>query len=190
MSKKMTAAEVEKTLLPKLQGFKDEAAQVKDAHAKARQAIKDNPRLSAEAKKDDLAALVKDTSAKLASIKDEQQRYVDNLRATLEQQFRGSLPTDAASVVSRRDAADRARKLDRKEAMEVLQDAIAGNDADFAHAIGTRARNYGWEDVADAYMAAHPDTADSAAALSWVEDNTSGGAYNLSNSITFSAPTD
>lgn len=74
--------------------------------------------------------------------------------------------------------------------MEVLQDAIASNDADFAHAIGTRARNLAWEDVAEAYTAAHPAAADSAAALSWVEANTSGGAYNLSNGITYAAPTD
>lgn len=87
-------------------------------------------------------------------------------------------------------AADRARKLDRKEALEVLNDAIAGNDPDFGHAIGTRARNLGWEDVAHAYTAAYPDTADSAAALSWVESNTSGAAYNIANQMTYAPPTD
>lgn len=54
MSKKMTAAEVEKTLLPKLQGFKESAAQLKESHVKARQAIKDDPRTSDFAKKEKL----------------------------------------------------------------------------------------------------------------------------------------
>ena len=92
-------------------------------------------------------------------------------------------------MLLRRDAADRARKIhDKDEALAVLQDAIANSDAEMAHAIGNRARNTGMEGVAEVYQAAHPDTADSAAALSWVESNTSGAAYNLANQVTYSDP--
>lgn len=188
---KTTASGIEKTLLPKLNGFKESAAQVKAAHAEARQAIKDDPRRSDAAKKDDLAALSKDTRAKLDSIKADQESYVKGLRSQLEKEFRGNRSSDPASVVSRRDAADRARKIiDQKEAVDILNDAIANGDADMAHAIGNRGRNNGWGGVVETWRAAYPDTAGAAEALDYVEANTSGGAYNLSNSITFSAPTD
>jgi len=72
--------------------------------------------------------------------------------------------------------------------MEALQDAIAGNDPDFAHAIGVKARNVAWVDVAEVYQAAHPTTAGSAEALSSIDQLASGPAYNVSNSITYSAP--
>lgn len=127
---------------------------------------------------------------KLASIKADQDAHVNGLKSTLEKQVRGNQPADANAVLLRRDAADRVRKItDKLEALEVLQDAIANGDDTFANAIGIRALNNVWEDVADTWKAAYPDTADSAAALAYVEANTSGAAYNLANQITYSDPT-
>ncbi|WP_194411293.1 hypothetical protein [Microbacterium cremeum] len=186
---KSTPLSVQNAFNDKLKSSQEQAAAVRAAHAQARQAIKDNPRLSAEAKKDDLAALSKDTRAKLDALKDEQESFVKGLRDKVEKEFRGNQPADAASMVSRRDAADRARKLDEREAMEVLQEAIAGNDPDFAHAIGTRSRSHGWVGVAEVYQGAFPETAGSAEALAYLDENT-GAGYNLFNSATFSAPTD
>lgn len=188
---KTTAASVESALLPKLNGFKESAAQVKDAHRAARQAILNDDMISDKAREDRLEALNKDTRAKLDGIKADQESYVKGLRAQLEKKFRGDQPTDASSILLRRDAADRARKInDRQEAMEVLQDAVNNGDAEMAHAVGTKARSLAWLDVAEAYTAAHPDTADSAAALAHVEANTSGAAYNLSNGATYAMPLD
>ena len=185
---KSTAASVESSLPSALNSFKESAAQVKDAHRTARKAIQDDDMISEKARKERLEALDKDTRAKLDGIRAKQESYVKELRAKVEKEFRGNQPTDASSVLLRRDAADRARKLDRKEALEVLQDAIANGDAEMAHAVGTKARNLAWLDVAEAYTAAHPDTADSAAALAYVEATTSGAAYNLSNQMTYAAP--
>lgn len=184
-----TAKSVERDLPAALNGFKDQAAQVKQAHRAAHEAIQDDPMTSDLAKKEKLEALKKDTRAKLDGIKADQESYVTGLRARLEKQFRGNQPSDASSILLRRDAADRARKItDKREAMEVLQDALANGDAEMAHAIGQRARNHTWLDVAEAYQAAHPDTADSAAALAYVEANTSGAAYNMANQMTYAAP--
>ena len=188
---KTTAASAERDLPSALRSFKERAAAVKDAHKTARQVIKDDPRRSVTAKRDDLAALDKDTRSKLDGIKEEQGAYVSGLRSKIESEFRGNQPTDANSVLLRRDASDRARRVaDNQEAMAVLNDAVANGDAEMAHAIGARARNNVWLDVAEAYQAAHPDTADSAQALAYIEANTSGGAYNLSNQITYAAPSD
>lgn len=188
---KTTAASVERDLNEALFRYKGKAAAVKAAHESTRKAIKDDPMTSDLAKKEKLDALRQQTRSNLDGIKAEQQSYISDLRGKIEREFRGNQPTDAASVVSRRDAADRARKLtDRQEAMEVLNDAIANGDADLAHAIGNRARNTAMLDVAETYQAAFPTTAESAAALSSIDEITSGGAFNMSNSITFSAPTD
>lgn len=188
---KTTAASVESALLPKLNSFKEQAAQVKEAHHAARKAIQDDPMTSDLAKRGKLDILKGETRAKLDGIKADQESYVKGLRSQLEKEFRGNQPADASSVLLRRDAADRARRItDKQEAMEVLQDAIANGDAEMAHAIGIRARNNVWGDVAEAYTAAHPDTADSAEALAFVEANTSGVAYNLSNQVTYAAPND
>ncbi len=186
---KTTTLSAERDLPEALRGFKDRAAAVKDAHKSARQAIKDDPRRSDQAKRDDLAALEKDTRSKLDGVRADQDSYVKNLRDKIEGELRGNQPSDANSVLLRRDASDRARRVqDKDEAMAVLQDAIANGDAEMAHAIGAKARNSVWGDVAEAYSAAHPETAESAQALSYVEANTSGAAYNLSNQISYSDP--
>lgn len=186
---KSTSASVESSLPSALNSYKESAAQVKEAHRTARQAILDDPLTSDLAKKERLEALDKDTRIKLDGIKADQESYVSGLRSKIEKELRGNQPSDANSILLRRDAADRARKItDKQEAMDVLNDAISNGDAEMAHAIGNRARNNVWLDVAEAYQAAHPDTADSAAALAYVEANTSGAAYNLSNQMTYAAP--
>lgn len=188
---KSTTASVESALSSALFGYKDSAAAVKAAHHVTRQAIKEDPMISDLAKQEKLDALAKDTRSKLDAIRAQQDSYIAGLKSTVEKELRGNQPADANSVLLRRDASDRVRKItDKHEAMDVLNDAIHNGDAEMAHAIGTRARNSRWLDVADVYKAAHPDTADSAAALTHVEATTSGGAFNLSNSMTYAAPLD
>lgn len=188
---KTTAASIERDLPDSLNSFKSRAAEAKAQHRVARQAIKDDEMTSDLAKKEKLAELDRQTRSRLDALKAEQESYVSGLKSKIERELRGNQPGDAASVVSRRDAADRARQIqDKTEAMEVLRDAIRNGDADLAHAIGAKARNSVWGDVAEAYTAAHPDTADSAQALAYVEANTSGAAYNLNNGITYAAPLD
>ena len=185
---KMTPAAVERDLNDALFGFKDKASQIKADHKAAKEEIQKDSRRSPIAKKEDLAALTAATRNKLAALKTDQTSYVKDLRDRVEREFRGSLATDSASVMSRRDASARARKLDRAEAMEALQEALAGNDIDFAQAIYGKARNVAWIDVAEAYQAANPTTAGSAEALSYIDEMTTGGAYNLAAGITFSSP--
>ena len=186
---KSTELSVEQNLPSALSSFKDSAAAVKGAHKPARQAILDDPMTSDLAKKQSLEVLDKETRSKLDGIKAEQDSYVKSLRDKVESELRGNQPSDANSVLLRRDAADRARKItDKQEALNVLNDAIHNGDDAMAHAVGNRARNSVWRDVAEAYQGAYPETADSAAALAYVEEVTSGPAFNMSNSITFSAP--
>ena len=99
------------------------------------------------------------------------------------------LVVDVNSVLLRRDAADRARRVtDEAEALAVLGDADRSGDDSLAHAVGHRARQAGWVDTLDAYQEARPGSADSAVALAFVEGLATDPGYNLANGITYSAP--
>lgn len=185
---KTTALDAQNKLTAMLRRNKEDAASIKAAHAEARKAIQEDPMTSDLAKRGKLDGLLQETKTKLADLQASQVSSVKSLRDQIEKEMRGGQPADANSVLLRRDAADRVRKLDRAEAMGVLQDALANGDDSYAHAIGVRARNEAWLDVAEAYKAVFPQTADSAEALAYVEANTSGAAYALANQITFKAP--
>ena len=189
MSTKSTATSVEKSLSSALIGYKEDATAVKEAHKTARQSIKDDPMTSDLAKRERLADLDRQTRSALDGIKGQQEVYIKGLRDKVERELRGNQPTDANSVLLRRDAADRVRKVtDQREAMDVLTDAMQTGDDSLAHSIGQRARNSAWLDVAESYQAKYPETADSAAALTYIEEVASGPAFNMSNGITYAAP--
>ncbi|MFJ6550021.1 hypothetical protein [Microbacterium sp. NPDC091676] len=186
---KYTPLSVQNELTSRIHGYHQQASEAKKDYYAKRDAILNDSRLSAEAKDEDAAKLLAQTVGKLASILEDQKRYVDGLKSSLEKELRGSLPQDANSIMLRRDAAQRARQVtDERDALAILQDAVRTGDETMAHAIGIKARNTGWFDVAEAWQQAHPDTAGLAEALAFVEDATSGGAYNLANGAAYSSP--
>ena len=189
MAIKHTPLGVQNELTGKVAGFHDQASAIKQAYYAKRQDILKDDRLSDAGKTADLAELSTATGAQLQSIKGEQQAYVSGLTATLAKELSGNQPTDANSVMLRRDASDRARKIEtERDALAALRDAVHNGDESMAHAIGTRARRDGWVDVADAWKAAHPSTSGVAEALDYVEGYTTSGAYNLANSMSYSNP--
>jgi len=188
---KYTPLRVENELQSKIHAFHDEAKAAKEAYYTARKAVLDDDRLSPSAQQEDLAALTDKVAEQLKGILEQQRRYIDGLKTAIEKELRGNQPTDANSVLLRRDAADRVRKLDdEREALAVLRDAVANDDDTLAHAVGVKARNTGWLEVAQAWQAAHPETAGLAEALAYVEDATSGAAFNIGNSMAYSQPTE
>lgn len=186
---KSTPASVERELTSALNGFKERAAAIKEEHRATRQRIQNDEMLSALAKQTRLAELNMKTRERLDALRAEQEAKVSNVRVRLENELFGNQPMDASSVLLRRDAADRARKInDEIEALSVLRDAVRGGDETLAHALGRRARHAGWADVMDAYREAHPATTDTAVALAFVEGLASDPGQNLANQITYSAP--
>lgn len=186
---KTTPATLERDLTFTFAAFKEEATAVKHAHRAAKEAITKDPMLSDLAKRERTADLNTQTRAELDGIKAKQQTYVKDLRAKVERELLGSQLSDANSVLLRRDAADRARRItDEKEALAVLEDASRGGDDSLAHAVGYRARNSGWINALDAYREAQPGAADSATALAKLESLDRDPSYNFANQITYSAP--
>lgn len=186
---KATPATIERDLKSSLGRFKERAAEIKDAHRKTYKRIVDDVMASELAKRQRIADLDVATRGKLDALRAEQDRYIASVRSKLEGELIGYQASDANSVLLRRDAADRARKItDEEEALAVLRDAARGGDDSLADAVGYRARQTGWIDALDAYKEIRPQSADSAAALAFVEGLASDTGYNLSNQITFSAP--
>ncbi|KXC06428.1 hypothetical protein [Microbacterium hominis] len=186
---KYTASGVERELQSKIAGFKSRVTAIKKAYTAKRQDILRDERLTDAAKTADLAKLSEKTAEQIASIKGEQEAYISTLRSNVESALRGSQPTDANSVLLRRDAADRARKIiDEVEALDVLSDAIRGGDVTLQHAVAHIGRQKGWVEVTDAYRAAQPASAAAAAALAVVEGLDRDTGFNLANQITFAAP--
>lgn len=189
MAIKSTPAGVERELESALNGFKNRAAAIKDEHRATRQEIQNDEMLSNLAKQTRLDELDRETRAKLDSVRGEQDAKVNAIRERVERELYGNQPSDASSVLLRRDAADRARKItDEAEALSVLADASRGGDYTLADAVGYRARHAGWVEVLDAYSVARPEAADSAVALAFVEGVVSDPGQNLANQITYSAP--
>lgn len=177
-----TPAGVERDLKSSFEQFKTRATAIKDAHRATRQEIQADEMASDFAKSKRIEELDAETRTKLDAIREEQETYVRNKRYNLERELLGDQPTDANSVLLRRDAADRARRVaDESEAMAVMADAVRGGD-------DSRARQSGWVDALDAYREAHPRSADSAQALAVVEALSTDPAYNLATGITYSAP--
>jgi type IV secretory pathway TrbL component len=186
---KYTASGVESQLKSMINEFHNRAHAVKDSYYAKRQDILRNDRLSDSAKTSDLAELGVAVSAQLTAIKAQQDAYVSGLKNTLEKELRGDQPQDDNSVLLRRDAADRARKIaDEWDALAVLKDAVYSGDNSLAHALGYKARQEGWTDLIDAYREAQPASGDVATALAFVEDATSAAAFNLGNQMTYADP--
>lgn len=190
MATKHTPLSVQNELTTKVAGFHDRAASIKKAFYEKRQAIRQDDRLTDAAKTADQAELKRAVTEQLQGIKGEQEAYVSGLTSTLAKELAGNQPMDATSIMLRRDASDRARKLEtERDALAALRDAVRDGDESMAHAIGTRGRDNGWPDVADAWKAAHPSTSGVAEALHFVESYTSDAGYTLANGAAFSAPT-
>jgi hypothetical protein len=185
-----TPLRAQNELKSKIPAFHDRARAARDAFYTARKEILNNDRLSPGAQHDDIAKLTEKVSNELKAIREEQERYVAGLKSTIEKELRGDQPSDANSVLLRRDAADRVRKLDdEKDALTVLADAIHNGDTTLQHAIGHIGRQKAWVNVRDAYQAAQPETADVAMALAYVEDATSDVGYRLGNQMAYADPT-
>lgn len=188
---KSTPLGVQNQLDSALFGYKDQASAVKATHSAAHKAIREDATLSDIGKRERFEALATVTRGKLDAIKADQVSYVSGLKTSLEKELRGSQPSDANSVLLRRDAYGRATKItDNAEAMGVLREAVASGDDSMAHAVGARARQQLWGDVHDVYKESFAGTAGVAEALTYVDEVTTGLAYNVSNSATYAMPLD
>lgn len=188
---KITALGAENALSRHLEEYSARAASVKEAHRRQADEIKRDTTLSEIGRRQRLADLGQATKQRLAGIRDEQDTYVAGLKRDLAAQLRDGQSADPAAVMSRRDAADRARGLtDEVEVEAMLREAIASGDNDYAVALGVHARRNGMVDAGNLFRAEFSTTADTLEAADYVEQVTSSGSFNLGRSMTYAAPVD
>jgi hypothetical protein len=104
------------------------------------------------------AKAYKEAQGALEQLRQAEVDSINTRRSQLQRRMFGHQGTaDAQTVIARRDANDRAAKLDNpRVAAEMLQTAQMEGDTLMAQAIATRAAQAGWGDVLGAYSADRP----------------------------------
>ncbi|MCS5715110.1 hypothetical protein NVV95_11160 [Herbiconiux sp. CPCC 205716] len=140
-------------------------------------AIENNPNLSPEGRKADLAEMKEAARSRMASIRAEENKLATDRRDSLRRTVMGTVGYDSSSIISYRDAQDRAAKLaDRDDAARVMERALTSGDKALASAVAEVALDRGYRDVYNSYASANPAIAEAAKDLAVMEHYfTSGG---------------
>ncbi|NUK72109.1 hypothetical protein HRW23_21980 [Streptomyces lunaelactis] len=142
--------------------------------------------LSAEAKQIAIARAYRDARDRITAMKQAETDHITSERTRLSRKlfgFEGN--ADPQTVIVRRDAADRAAKLDSPEAAaRALSMAEANGDAYMAQAIAGQANANMWNDVVNTYLDTHPEAG--AAAQQWRElPDPDDGVWKLQQAMTY-----
>ncbi|KWT62847.1 hypothetical protein ADL21_06280 [Streptomyces albus subsp. albus] len=134
------------------------AQQIHDTYAAQLARIENNRTYSDHAKRVLAAKAYKQAQAQLEEIRQAEVTALTKQRASLQRRMFGRQgDADVQTVIARRDANDRAAKLESpRDATDALQRAEMEGDSLMAQAIATRAAQYGWNDVLTSYAADRP----------------------------------
>jgi len=140
-----------------IQNNRDLAESVTDQANRELSAVKNDPRLTEDARYQDTAKIRNDLREKLAALRDKEDAIVADKLRSLERTVLGTAGSNPAEVISYRDAAERAASVDDlREAEEMMRRALLSGDSGLAKALLNRAVEKGWSTVADAYSAENP----------------------------------
>jgi len=143
--------------------------------------------LSAEAKRIALARAYRDARNQIAAAGQAVIDQATSERARLSRKLFGyEGVADPATVAIRRDAADRAAKLESPEAAKrALQMAEMNGDVYLAQAIAGTANANMWNDVVTVYLDAHPEAGEAAQQLRDLPDPND-GVWRMQHAMTYS----
>lgn len=130
-------------------------------------AVRDSRDLSDQGRQRQLARITQRRNDQLRALRVTEQRDLEDRRETLVRQlFRNPTPRDAASVVSYRDAQDRAAAVTGEKAVELYRRAVRTGDELLARALAVRAAERGsfggsgWSEVLDHWAGHEPGARD------------------------------
>ncbi|MFJ3290387.1 hypothetical protein ACIPMW_34485 [Streptomyces sp. NPDC086669] len=149
--------------------------------------INNQRRLSSEAKRIAIARAYRDTRNQIQAAGQAVLDHVTSEHAKLSRKLFGyEGVADPAIVAIRRDAADRAAKLDSPEAAQrALQMAEMNGDQYMAQAIAGQANANMWHDVVASYLDARPEAGEAATQLRNLPDP-SDGVWRVQHAMTYS----
>jgi hypothetical protein len=146
--------------------------QILDAYNRKLQRIESSRTYSDHAKKVMAAKAYKEAQGALEQLRQSEVDSINTRRTQLQRRMFGHQGTaDAQTVIARRDANDRAAKLDDpRVAGEMLQAAQMEGDDLMAQAIAARAAQFGWGDVLGSYAGGRPGFEEAAQEYSQLPD--------------------
>ncbi|MFF7973836.1 hypothetical protein [Streptomyces sp. NPDC007905] len=143
--------------------------------------------LSAQAKQIAIAKAYRTARDQVQAMRQAELDRVTGERAKLARRLWGHEgAADAQTVIVRRDAADRAAKLDSPEAAQrALRMAEANGDTHLAQAIAGQSYANGWADVVHTWLDTNPQAHDTASKLQELPDPTD-GVWRMQQAMTYS----
>lgn len=120
-------------------------------------AVKNDPRLTEDARYQDVNQIRTDLRGKLAALQEKEDTIVADKLRSLERTVLGTVGSDPTEVISYRDATERASAVDDlRTGEEMMRRALLSGDTGLAKALLNRAVERGWQTVAEAYSAENP----------------------------------
>ncbi len=149
--------------------------------------IRGRRELSAEAKRIAIARVYREARDSITAMRQEAEEQVRGERTKLHRKLFGyEGEADVQTVIARRDAADRASKLDDPHAAETaLRKAEMHGDTHMAQAIAAHAQEQAWGTVLDTYVSSRPEAAATAEALHALP-NPDDGMWRMEQAMTYS----
>lgn len=125
------------------------------------EAIRSDPTLSPEGKRNRMAGIYATTRDTVARLQADDQAATSARRTTLERDLFGLTGfTDASAAISFRDAQDRASGItDERDALRLLNQAELSGDDHLAKAVALRSLQEAWPAASAAYATARPGAA-------------------------------
>jgi hypothetical protein len=145
----------------KLEAVRARASTVQGNLTATRRAINSDDSLSQTGKDEAVKAAVENARNTMTALRQEEDGLASDKRASLQRTVSGSVGSDSASIISYRDAQDRADKLEsRDEANRLMNRALSSDDKSLASAVAQAAIAKGWNDVYEPYAAQNPTIAE------------------------------
>lgn len=165
--------------------LRERAQTIKNTLNTAVDKIRDDDRITAETKRQELAQHYLRAKTQLDGLLDEERTVTAKQRNELYRGVFGKREMGADGVIAYRDAQDRALRLgpnDGDHALALVVNARHSDDETLATAILTRALEFGWNDVVDAYNTNYPEQRERLEDLAnidrWTQQQEDGGLFN------------
>jgi hypothetical protein len=146
-----------------LEAVRAKAATVQRNLSSTKREMNNDPSLSQVGKDEAVKALTESSRNLMNSLRQEEDKLAVDKRASLERTVSGSVGIDSASIISYRDAQDRADRLEgHHEAARLMDRALNSGDKSLASAVAQAAISKGWTDVYEPWAAQNPTVAEAA----------------------------
>ena len=144
-----------------LEAVRAKAATVQGNLTTTKRAINSDPSLSQVGKDEAVRSLMESSQSLITSLRKEEDKLAADKLASLERTISGSVGSDSASIISYRDAQDRADRLEKHDdAVRLMERALSSGDKTLASAVAQAAIPKGWDDVYQPWASQNPGVAE------------------------------